>query len=169
MLSRISKSAARRSIRASRLTAQACRTFVQPSGADRARVVDVPASYQEDNHFAPRAGQGLHCYYNTGLIPTTYLDMLGFKLEAPRREGGLQDRARPIYLDMQVRFRASDPRFRRLTLFQATTPVDPRVLDAMLPFLTDQYGNPHSRTHAYGWEAEQAVEDARAVCVTKPF
>jgi cysteine sulfinate desulfinase/cysteine desulfurase-like protein len=50
--------------------------------------------------------------------------------------------------------------------FQATTPVDPRVLDAMLPYLTDQYGNPHSRTHAYGWEAEQAVEDARKVCTT---
>jgi hypothetical protein len=33
----------------------------------------------------------------------------------------------------------------------------------MLPYLTDQYGNPHSRTHAYGWEAEQAVEDARKV------
>lgn len=46
---------------------------------------------------------------------------------------------------------------------QATTPVDPRVLDAMLPYLTDQYGNPHSRTHAYGWEAEQAIEVARKV------
>lgn len=33
----------------------------------------------------------------------------------------------------------------------------------MLPYLTDQYGNPHSRTHAYGWEAERAVEDARKV------
>jgi cysteine desulfurase len=41
--------------------------------------------------------------------------------------------------------------------------MDPRVLDAMLPFLTDLYGNPHSRTHAYGWEAEKAVDDGRRV------
>jgi cysteine desulfurase len=46
---------------------------------------------------------------------------------------------------------------------QATTPVDPRVLDAMLPYFTDQFGNPHSRTHAYGWEAEHAVETGRKV------
>jgi len=45
--------------------------------------------------------------------------------------------------------------------FQATTPMDPRVLDAMLPFMTEQYGNPHSRTHKYGWETESAVEVAR--------
>lgn len=51
---------------------------------------------------------------------------------------------RPIYLDMQ-----------------ATTPTDPRVLDAMLPFMTGLYGNPHSRTHAYGWETEKAAEQAR--------
>ncbi|TGZ83156.1 cysteine desulfurase [Ascodesmis nigricans] len=57
--------------------------------------------------------------------------------------------ARPIYLDMQ-----------------ATTPMDPRVLDAMLPFYTGLYGNPHSRTHAYGWETEKAVEDARANIAT---
>ena len=53
--------------------------------------------------------------------------------------------SRPIYLDMQ-----------------ATTPMDPRVVDAMLPFMTGLYGNPHSRTHAYGWETDNAVEDARA-------
>jgi cysteine desulfurase len=52
--------------------------------------------------------------------------------------------SRPIYLDAQ-----------------ATTPTDPRVLDAMLPYLTGLYGNPHSRTHAYGWETDKAVETAR--------
>lgn len=51
---------------------------------------------------------------------------------------------RPVYLDMQ-----------------STTPVDPRVADAMIPHLTTHYGNPHSRTHAYGWEAEKAVDEAR--------
>jgi cysteine desulfurase len=43
----------------------------------------------------------------------------------------------------------------------ATTPVDPRVLDAMLPYFTERFGNPHSAQHAYGWTAEQAVEQAR--------
>lgn len=51
---------------------------------------------------------------------------------------------RPLYLDAQ-----------------ATTPLDPRVLDAMMPYSVSYYGNPHSRTHAYGWESEQAVEHAR--------
>lgn len=45
---------------------------------------------------------------------------------------------------------------------QATTPVDPRVLDSMLPFYISSYGNPHSRTHLYGWESDAAVEKGRA-------
>ena len=45
---------------------------------------------------------------------------------------------------------------------QATTPTDPRVVEAMLPYFTERFGNPHSADHSYGWDAEDAVEQARA-------
>ncbi|MFN0004899.1 MAG: IscS subfamily cysteine desulfurase [Burkholderiaceae bacterium] len=45
--------------------------------------------------------------------------------------------------------------------YSATNPVDPRVVDAMIPWLREHFGNPASRSHAWGWEAEEAVENAR--------
>ena len=63
-------------------------------------------------------------------------------------------------------FRTVEFRGERLRLpvyldHHATTPLDARVLDAMLPYFTERFGNPHSMQHAYGWTAEDAVERAR--------
>ena len=60
------------------------------------------------------------------------------------KQNGRNRPATPIYLD-----------------YQATTPTDPRVLAAFLPYFTEKFGNPHSRNHPHGWVAEEAVEKAR--------
>jgi len=57
---------------------------------------------------------------------------------------------------------ATAPHFPIYMDYSATTPIDPRVADKMIPFLREQFGNPASRSHAYGWSAEAAVEEARA-------
>jgi len=56
---------------------------------------------------------------------------------------------------------STTPHFPIYMDYGATTPVDPRVVDAMIPWLSEHFGNPASRSHAWGWEAEQAVEKAR--------
>src|SRR3954467_15858161 len=63
----------------------------------------------------------------------------------PGNPGTREPAAKPLYLD-----------------YHATTPVDPRVLAEMLPFFTEQFGNAHSKQHAWGWEARDAVDKARA-------
>jgi cysteine desulfurase len=45
--------------------------------------------------------------------------------------------------------------------YQATTPIDYRVMDSMLPYMIQYYGNPHSKTHQFGWDSSKAVEMAR--------
>lgn len=72
-------------------------------------------------------------------VPPTGKDILANAFAADEHAG-----TRPIYLDMQ-----------------ATTPTDPRVVDVMLKFYTGLYGNPHSRTHAFGWETDKEIEKAR--------
>jgi cysteine desulfurase len=60
----------------------------------------------------------------------------------------------------QVQFHTA-PHFPIYMDYSATTPVDPRVADQMIPYLREQFGNPASRSHMYGWVAEKAVEEAR--------
>jgi len=96
----------------------------------------APSSFSHEKMEADKRYQG------ASEVPESLLkDSPGggeFSIQGQFREG------RAAYLDMS-----------------ATTPLDPRVLDAMAPYMIGSYGNPHSRTHAFGWEAEKVVEQAR--------
>ncbi|XP_061707220.1 cysteine desulfurase, mitochondrial [Cydia pomonella] len=88
------------------------------------------------------------------------------KISAPQDTGILlctQGNLKFLSTDINDKFSLKHEEVGRPLYFdaQATTPVDPRVLDAMMPYFVGQHGNPHSRTHAYGWESEAAVEKAR--------
>lgn len=120
------------------------RSYVSETKAQSAQVADVEAAIKADQKkFIEQRGMlpsqtkmpGTELSGDTVLSPSA-----GILKHATIMEQG----TRPIYLDAQ-----------------ATTPMDPRVLDAMLPFMTGLFGNPHSRTHAYGWESEKAVDRAR--------
>jgi cysteine desulfurase len=120
------------------------RTYVSESKSKQAQVSDIESAIKADQkNFIKQTGNlpsqmkvpGTEISADTMMSPSA-----GILKQATIMDQG----TRPIYLDAQ-----------------ATTPTDPRVLDAMLPFLTGLYGNPHSRTHAYGWETDKAVEQAR--------
>ncbi len=120
------------------------RSYVSESKPAQAQVSDVDAAIKADQKkYIEQSGNlpsevklpGLGMSGDVAMSPAA-----GILKQATIMDQG----SRPIYLDAQ-----------------ATTPTDPRVLDAMLPYLTGLYGNPHSRTHAYGWETDKAVETAR--------
>lgn len=119
------------------------RPYVSETRTDHAQVNLGTVVDAEHKSFSEQTGipQGEFSALGTGVGADA---MLSPKAGILKQATVMGQGARPIYLDMQ-----------------ATTPVDPRVLDAMLPFYTGLYGNPHSRTHAYGWEVDKAVETAR--------
>lgn len=73
------------------------------------------------------------------------------------QDAGMNDSA-PMMTSTKVRANRGAPVYLD---YQATTPTDRRVVEAMLPYFTEVFGNPHSRSHQYGWDSEQAVETAR--------
>ena len=119
------------------------RTYVSGTKPQNATVNMGTVVKAEHRSFVEQTGKRLE----TATMPTTGLAadvMMSPSAGILKQATIMDDGERPIYLDMQ-----------------ATTPLDPRVLDAMLPFMTGLYGNPHSRTHAYGWETDKGVEEAR--------
>lgn len=123
-----------------------CRGYVSESKPASAQVSDVNIESQikaDQRNFIKQSGK------MPGDVEMPAIGMSADIMMSPTagilKHATIMDQGtRPIYLDAQ-----------------ATTPTDPRVLDAMLPYLTGLYGNPHSRTHAYGWETDKATEQAR--------
>jgi hypothetical protein len=152
-------------------------TSSSPSTSQPQKQTQIPSSERLKGAVGEHAGENLK--REGGGVE----EMFGFEVTKKESAVGGREKTdgRPIYLDAQVSwknrqrfqfdtFRSTDHlgilfafRFPLSRHRQATTPMDPRVLDTILPYLTDLYGNPHSRTHAYGWEAETAVEKARSV------
>ncbi|EXJ57842.1 cysteine desulfurase [Cladophialophora psammophila CBS 110553] len=120
------------------------RSYVSESKPSNAQVADVEAAIKADQKKFIQESGNLPSQVKMPGTEITADTMLSPRAGILQHATIMDQGTRPIYLDAQ-----------------ATTPVDPRVLDAMLPFLTGLFGNPHSRTHAYGWESEKASEHAR--------
>jgi cysteine desulfurase len=126
------------------IAAKSRRSYVSESAPKNATVNIEQTIKQDQKAFLAETG----IKPKDATMPTTGMSadaMMSPAAGILKQASVMDEGTRPIYMDMQ-----------------ATTPTDPRVLDAMLPFLTGLYGNPHSRTHAYGWETDNGVEQARA-------
>ncbi|CAB9497424.1 desulfurase IscS [Seminavis robusta] len=111
--------------------------MARAASSSAAGTTDAPSSFSHDKMETDKR------YQTSQPVPDSLLrgddgSPNNFSIRGQFRDG------RAAYLDMS-----------------ATTPLDPRVLDAMAPFMIGSFGNPHSRTHAFGWESERVVEDAR--------
>jgi cysteine desulfurase len=120
------------------------RTYVSESKPNNAQVSDVASAIKVDQKKFIQESGNLPSQVKMPGTEISVDTMMSPNASILKQATIMDQGTRPIYLDAQ-----------------ATTPTDPRVLDAMLPFLTGLYGNPHSRTHAYGWETEKATEQAR--------